>query len=453
MANGQNLSQLLAGMNVKFKQTTFAAAEAAKSTEPGTIFFTTDGEHKHTIMVGGVNYGVGTVESREELIACGLNAAEGTIYVTLKGFTAQSNTPTVKGGTYPPLTFFKRTNKPASETGTSTRHFNAIQLTDAIIGDENGKISVTAVKGIAEHVTDEATLIARASTASSGHTYVTYEGFETDLNSVIPTGVYLPGTVFVRNSNTGEYGYKYDVYQPIQTNTKADLIDGKVPTSQLPSYVEEVEELDVVLVKTVGSTERYLKGDTPKSVYEGTDIPSSYDIVPVVGKYYNAVTLNSGTSFNNVTQLVSCSPSGTWAIASAHAKKSVIYVTVGAGDFSNKTWRCSNESDANLVEISASPGTTDNVPEGTLNKYFTVSRAQQAVVGSTETSQNISALSSLIEAWRNGSLTPGTGGDTVTYEEGVLKTNGVNLVTANQIVQDAGVEDALEAIATQLTWG
>jgi hypothetical protein len=50
-----------------------------------------------------------------------------------------------------------------------------------------------------------------------------------------------------------------------------------------------------------------------------------------------------------------------------------IYVAVDTG----KTWRWSGSA---YVEISASPGSTDAVPEGATNKYFTDARAQAALV-------------------------------------------------------------------------
>jgi hypothetical protein len=53
-----------------------------------------------------------------------------------------------------------------------------------------------------------------------------------------------------------------------------------------------------------------------------------------------------------------------------------IYVTLDI----NKTFRWSGSA---YVEIAASPGTTDNVPEGTTNQYFTTTRARGAFSAST----------------------------------------------------------------------
>jgi hypothetical protein len=88
---------------------------------------------------------------------------------------------------------------------------------------------------------------------------------------------------------------------------KADLVDGKVPSSQLPSYVDDVVEAD------------------------------SLAALPATGE------------------------------------TSKIYVTKDT----NKTYRWTGSV---YVEISASPGSSDAVPEGSSNLYFTAARAKQAAV-------------------------------------------------------------------------
>lgn len=87
--------------------------------------------------------------------------------------------------------------------------------------------------------------------------------------------------------------------------TKADLVDGKVPSSQLPSYVDDVLEYATLAA------------------------------LPLTGE------------------------------------GSKIYIVLDTG----KTYRWSG---AAYVEISASPGSTDAVPEGATNKYFTDARARAA---------------------------------------------------------------------------
>lgn len=87
---------------------------------------------------------------------------------------------------------------------------------------------------------------------------------------------------------------------------KADLVDGKVPSSQLPSFVDDVEEY--------------------------ADL-GSFPVEGSAGKLYVAQD-------------------------------------------TNKVYRWSGSV---YIEISASPGSTDAVPEGSLNKYFTDERAQAAL--------------------------------------------------------------------------
>lgn len=89
---------------------------------------------------------------------------------------------------------------------------------------------------------------------------------------------------------------------------KADLVDGKIPSSQLPSYVDDVEE------------------------YESL---AAFPVEGEAGKLYVAQD-------------------------------------------TNKVYRWSGTV---YIEISASPGSTDAVPEGALNLYFTPERAQEALAG------------------------------------------------------------------------
>lgn len=71
----------------------------------------------------------------------------------------------------------------------------------------------------------------------------------------------------------------------------------------------------------------------------------------------------------------------------------IIYVTIN----DNKTYRWAG---SNYTEISASPGSTDAVPEGTTNKYFTESRVLATVLTglSTATNAAIAATDSILVA-------------------------------------------------------
>ena len=97
---------------------------------------------------------------------------------------------------------------------------------------------------------------------------------------------------------------------------KADLVGGKVPASQLPSYVDDVEEY----------------ADLASFPAEGS-----------AGKLYVAQD-------------------------------------------TNKVYRWSGTV---YIEISASPGSTDAVPEGSINKYFTEQRAQDALATQLSGKSNV----------------------------------------------------------------
>jgi hypothetical protein len=101
--------------------------------------------------------------------------------------------------------------------------------------------------------------------------------------------------------------YVDDSISGIDLSTKADLVDGKVPSTQLPSYVDDVIEVDDL------------------------------------------------------------------AALPAEGEASKIYVT-------KDTNKCYRWSGSGYVEISASPGTTDDVVEGSTNLYFTNERAKTAAV-------------------------------------------------------------------------
>jgi len=103
--------------------------------------------------------------------------------------------------------------------------------------------------------------------------------------------------------------------------------NGKVPSTQLPSYVDDVVE------------GYYNSGD---------------------GKFYSGKT---GNTYSGVIT----------------GESGKIYIDLGDN---NKSYRWGGSA---YSEIVASPGTTDNVPEGSTNLYFTNQRAQSAVSGQLAT--------------------------------------------------------------------
>jgi alpha-tubulin suppressor-like RCC1 family protein len=131
-------------------------------------------------------------------------------------------------------------------------------------------------------------------------------------------------------------------------STKADLVGGKVPAIQLPSFVD-----DVIEVANLAS-------------------------VPTVGE--------SGK----------------------------IYVTLDT----NKIYRWSGSI---YVEVSASPGTSDAVPEGAVNKYFTDARALAAVPLATASVPGRIRPGAGFNVDTNGTLTySGGSGITAMYSDKVL---------------------------------
>lgn len=136
------------------------------------------------------------------------------------------------------------------------------------------------------------------------------------------------------DSNAVNKKYVDDSLASIDLSGKADLVDGKVPSSQLPGYVDDVEEYaDLVSFPPEGSA----------------------------GKLYVAQD-------------------------------------------TNKVYRWSGTV---YIEISASPGSTDAVPEGSVNLYFTDERAQAALatalsgksdVGHTHVAADITDFASAAEA-------------------------------------------------------
>lgn len=128
---------------------------------------------------------------------------------------------------------------------------------------------------------------------------------------------------------------------------KAALVDGKVPASQLPSFVDDVLEAD------------------------------SFAALPVPGE--------SGK----------------------------IYVVISGGD-ENKQFRWSGTG---YVEINPSPGSTDAVPEGSTNRYFTAQRARDAQVTASETVFGLVKVGANLVIDPDGKLSaPGYSSSTQTFE-------------------------------------
>ena len=136
--------------------------------------------------------------------------------------------------------------------------------------------------------------------------------------------------------------------------------DGKVPASQLPSYVDDIVDTDEVIVfddiREPGGIV-YFKPDTPEEiVITGRDADTSYRAQGVEGKLYIALALYSSSSTDRTLLRSKENYRFEPAIADAEhpdkpfAEDGKIYVNT----YNNLTYRCSNTSTAKVVEISQS---------------------------------------------------------------------------------------------------
>lgn len=139
--------------------------------------------------------------------------------------------------------------------------------------------------------------------------------------------------------------------------TKADLVAGKVPAIQLPSFVDDVVEAqNFASLPTTGET----------------------------GKIY--VTLNDNKSFR-------------WG-GSAY------------------------------IEISPSPGSTDSVPEGAVNKYFTPARALSAIPNADNATFGLVKIGAGLGIGGDGALfAAAAAGSAMTIQEINPASNGASSVT------------------------
>lgn len=114
-----------------------------------------------------------------------------------------------------------------------------------------------------------------------------------------------------------------------------------------------------------------------------------------------------------------------------------IYVTLDDG----LTWRWGGSA---YVEISPSPGSTDAVPEGATNQYFTVARVRAAVLTglSTAVSAAITAADTVLSAL--GKLQAQLGGkqDTLVSGASIKTVNGASLLGAGDLTVSGGASVA-----------
>lgn len=199
--------------------------------------------------------------------------------------------PVATSGSYADLTGIPSTFTPSS-------HAHGNVTSDGRIGSASGQIVVTGTGGV---LSTAATVSA---SSVSGLAVVATSGSASDLSGTLAASR-LPASGVSAGTYTSVTVDSYGRVTAGSTPAYATLTDGKVPASQLPSYVDDVVE------------------------------SASLASLPATGE--------SGK----------------------------IYVAIDT----NKTYRWSGSA---YVEISASPGSTDAVVEGSANLYFTNARASAA---------------------------------------------------------------------------
>ena len=150
----------------------------------------------------------------------------------------------------------------------------------------------------------------------------------------------------------------YSIYTSL--SSKADLVGGLVPASQLPSYVDDVLELNIVSASAPGSAS---EGD----LYYNTSTLKIYTYTS--GLWANPKTPEKGKIYVDISTNITWRWSGTILIAISQLDLGETSSTAYRGDRGKIAY------DHSLI-IGSNPhgATTDNVSEGSTNLYLTASR-------------------------------------------------------------------------------
>ncbi len=119
----------------------------------------------------------------------------------------------------------------------------------------------------------------------------------------------------------------------------------------------------------------------------------------------------------------------------------------------NKSWRWSGST---YVEIVASPGTTDNVTEGTVNKYFTEARVRSTVLTGLSTASGgaIVATDSILAAFGKLEFRVALNDAKVTYSASTARTDLIAATIVNGDTTHAPTGDAVfDALALKADTG
>jgi hypothetical protein len=262
------------------------------------------------------------------------------------------------------IDFTNATNKPDPTITLSGDATGSVTLTDLA----SGTLSVTVVDDSHNHIISNVDGLQDALDAKAPLASPTFTGTVT-----------LPSATSVGNVSATEISYLDGVTSGIQSQ-----IDSKLPSS---SYTAA----DVLTkIKTVDGAGSGLDADLldgqSSAYYTAINDRLGYTAENAANKgIANGYASLDGAGLVPSTQLPSYVDDvleyANVAAFPATGVSGVIYVAIDT----SKTYRWSGST---YVEISASPGTTDALTEGTVNLYFTTARARQSVSAGTGISYN-----------------------------------------------------------------
>lgn len=197
--------------------------------------------------------------------------------------------------------------------------------------------------------------------------------------------------------------------------------NGKVPATQLPSYVDDVVDI-IGCYSYVDELYRPLDANNKLKLNPTlSDFTSETKIAPTAhpGTYYMALDHNVGNSSPGIYHYVS---GQTWTREYGETGK--IYIETSL----NKQYRFAEE-DYTPHEIVASPGTLDDITEGTVNKHFTATEKTKLsgiATGATKT-----------EASSNNGKIKINGTDTTVYTPPTVQTTSNGGVRSSDSASDS----------------
>ena len=245
-------------------------------------------------------------------------------------------------------------------------------------GDASGSVTFTNL--------GDATLAVTVADNSHNHTIANVTGLQTELDTKAPlasptfTGtVTLPSTTSVGTVSATEIGYLDGVTSGIQAQIDTKLASSSYTAADVLTKIKTVDGsgsgLDADLLD--GQSSAYYTAINDRLGYTAENTANK----GVAGGYAaldGAGMVPSTQLPSYVDDVLEYANTAAFPVTGETGK---IYVAIDT----SKTYRWSGSV---YVEISASPGSTDSIPEGATNLYFTTSRARQSVSAGTGISYN-----------------------------------------------------------------